>query len=230
MKRILTTLSQKWPEYLLEILVITIGILGAFALNNWNENVQKKKETAKIYELIENDLEFTIGEMENIIADYDTSLTYMRALITQSVSKEEISSNRKYFTSLTGFDDLRIKKRCLILLENSIALDIDSNDSLSNAISNFYSEKSDEVEVELEALKNVFLDFFEFLSAQDWFLDLMSGKGLEGFADDVAENKILQKKILYYALALDAHRSQLADFRDGGKKILEEISNHQREN
>ncbi len=49
MKRILLILNQKWPEYILEILVITIGILGAFALNSWSENVKNRSLVQDYY-------------------------------------------------------------------------------------------------------------------------------------------------------------------------------------
>jgi hypothetical protein len=37
MKKIINHLATDWYKYLLELFVITAGVLGAFALNNWNE-------------------------------------------------------------------------------------------------------------------------------------------------------------------------------------------------
>ncbi|MDA0194801.1 MAG: DUF6090 family protein [Bacteroidetes bacterium] len=59
MKKILETLKLKWPEYLLEIMVITIGILLAFGLNNWNENRKQSK----------NDIDFLISLKAELSTD-----------------------------------------------------------------------------------------------------------------------------------------------------------------
>jgi hypothetical protein len=57
MKRILTTLSQKWPEYLLEVLVLVVGIYGAFALERWNETRKEQEEILNYIQSIKKDLE-----------------------------------------------------------------------------------------------------------------------------------------------------------------------------
>lgn len=59
--RFLRTLKKKWPEYLLEIIVLVIGIYGAFAVDNWNEQRKDRKQEIKILKSLKSDLsiEFT---------------------------------------------------------------------------------------------------------------------------------------------------------------------------
>lgn len=66
MKRILTTLKKKWPEYLLEILVLVIGIYGAFALENWNQNRKARNAEIELLTNLKSDFEIRLAEIEDI--------------------------------------------------------------------------------------------------------------------------------------------------------------------
>lgn len=48
MKKIVNHLKDEWYKYFLEILVLIIGIYGAFALENWSEEMKIKKRTEKL--------------------------------------------------------------------------------------------------------------------------------------------------------------------------------------
>jgi len=60
MKKILETLKHKWAEYLLETLVIIVGVIGAFELNNWKEDRTNKKQQ----------IAYLKGMIDDIDADY----------------------------------------------------------------------------------------------------------------------------------------------------------------
>lgn len=73
MKRIFSTLKEKWPEYLLEILVLIIGIYGAFALDEWKEKRNNSETQTEILIEIRNNL------IEDLAAIQD-DLTHMDSL------------------------------------------------------------------------------------------------------------------------------------------------------
>jgi hypothetical protein len=76
MKRILTTLTEKWPEYLLEILVLIIGIYGAFSFEEWGENRTKREQEQVILRQLLEDFEANRQQLNEKIA--------MREVIIQS--------------------------------------------------------------------------------------------------------------------------------------------------
>lgn len=75
MKLILKTLKEKWPEYFLEILVITMGILGALILNNWNDGRKANNVQKKTMERMIDDMESDIHRYDFLIKRFDARVS-----------------------------------------------------------------------------------------------------------------------------------------------------------
>ena len=58
MKKILQNLKENWITYGFETLVVIVGILGAFALNNWSENRKSSSEAIKLLQDLKAEFEF----------------------------------------------------------------------------------------------------------------------------------------------------------------------------
>lgn len=56
MKQIIETIKRKWSEYLLEVIVIIVGIIGAFMVDSWHDNRQLIKIEKEKYSKMITDL------------------------------------------------------------------------------------------------------------------------------------------------------------------------------
>lgn len=139
MKRILTTLSQKWPEYLLEILVITIGILGAFMLNTWNEN-RKLENAAQVHkQVLIQDMKADLVDLKELNDQMEANINSCIRLFRQFKTLEPIDSNTSnYIVSLILEYNFSPNKTGFNALDNSGGLTLFENE-LQRKIREYYS-------------------------------------------------------------------------------------------
>jgi hypothetical protein len=148
MNKIIEHLRAEWYKYFFEILVITIGILGAFALNNWNTTQQNQGESLFSLKKLKSNLQADTVQMSRVLREierYNADLT----IISREIQNPELDSfsvnfvipiiYRPDFTpDKTAWDNLKFSGK-LVLIRNedfvdSVFLYYQKIDVLKNSI------------------------------------------------------------------------------------------------
>lgn len=66
MKALIETIKRKWTEYLMEVIVIVIGILIAFALNNWSQNVRASSQELSLLRDLKTEFEDNLELFDSV--------------------------------------------------------------------------------------------------------------------------------------------------------------------
>lgn len=162
MNRIALVLRKKWAEYLLEILVIMIGVMGAFALDKWNESrkerVEEKKLLSEIRVALNKDL---TDQFDRLIERSNQDSVKFAAILERASSgtpiPEEIVNPYRVITAIGG-RNLSPHITAYKLLENR-GIDIIRSDSLKMAILDIYIIHYTRVEEVLDNIKKNIYDY-----------------------------------------------------------------------
>ncbi|MCB0636317.1 MAG: hypothetical protein KDC54_06850, partial [Lewinella sp.] len=81
MKKLFGTIKEKWAEYLLEILVIILGILIAFALDNWHTSKKTTVAFKSQLDQIYNQVDPLVGSVNGYIRMEEEEIAWIDQLI-----------------------------------------------------------------------------------------------------------------------------------------------------
>jgi len=143
MKRILTTLKEKWPEYLFEIIVLVIGIYGAFELATYGENRGRRRAEIEILKGCKTELMTDLVEINfnrNELRKSQTALNLILEVLENDGSYHDSLASHFIYTLLPMHF---VHSTSSFETAKSRGLDIISNDEIRNKLIAVYDSQYD---------------------------------------------------------------------------------------
>jgi len=189
MKRILNTLAQKWPEYLIEAIVIIASIIGAYALDSWNEERQKEEKLLAILEKVKDDLLYDLSRLDRLIQNNERSYLEADSILNRTYSwkkkPESFLHPRGYdlrFWLLTFSKDSYTE---LIKVSETIPEKYYPLLNLLNRVFNVYTTSVDNSYDEMTHISHT---YDQLMMNLDWYDRMVSGDSIDARAQEYFEN------------------------------------------
>jgi len=202
-----------WQNHFVELIVVFIGISGAFALNNWNESKQEKGLEKKYLTSLQAEIKIDIDHLNEIItATAQDSVEISELLKLLKDEKYEIDKILPYLNTMSSVEKFAPRIVTFESIKNSGGLEIISNYELRKLIIEIYLLYDQLIIVEeltFEFLKDYWMPY----SIKQ--IDLVKNK---------VTNKNFVKEVEFGNLAggfYSAINQQLSSYREISKKCKE---------
>jgi hypothetical protein len=137
--RIFKHLRSDWFKYGFETIAVVVGILAAFALENWNEERQAQNQALSFLHHIATDIDEDIEELGSLMIYVDRSIERAESLITsfkqRSFNDQEATNYIAWLNVEKGF---QVNRSGMDALINSGRLDLLSPD-ITYALQQYYA-------------------------------------------------------------------------------------------
>lgn len=142
MKIIVKHLKTEWYKYLLDIIVVILGIMIAFGLNNWNESKKQIELEQQYYKDILQELKEDLSQIRQnrsfnnyLIPRYQSA----KDIISTDFKREKVDDLGRISLELMLKSDFKKEVSIYDALSNSANLDIISNKSILKQLQNLGS-------------------------------------------------------------------------------------------
>ncbi len=224
MKKILSNLRDNWIKYGFETLAVTVGILGAFALENWQDERLQEQELIEIYKTISEDLHSDILALDTLLVEFERNIDAMIRILTEPLSVDDWRDNDSLARSFQGYPDFLETQRGLNLLKTKIAITGETG-ILAGRISNFYDERLLKTNISRGEFKDFFYDNMKFwIDDSEWVsLSLIEGD-FSSIGEYVKDNPNFRNRISIYMALLFSHTKHLKIYKEEGAVLMDEIN------
>jgi len=155
MRQIILHLRSEWYKYLLELFVITAGVLGAFALNNWNEGVKDRKKEVLLLKEIHEEFKANYQQFKEVTEAHQQALQATEYFLNKFFTNPNQDSIAEYLMTTGRHWTFNPSQSTITSLVSNSSIEIISNEVLRRELIQWSDRVLDYQEEEVKAKKYV---------------------------------------------------------------------------